>query len=103
MQHTVTHQPPMQSSKEADQDQLKLAREQGAAYQHTLDRMIHHEAHGGLRTAGDYRIGYAVEEAEGLHYLRDGALQWVEPTTENCHLEISVCDAADGRFIPGLT
>jgi uncharacterized protein involved in high-affinity Fe2+ transport len=32
----------------------------------------------------------------------EGRLEWVEPVEENCHLEISVSDADDQRFIPYL-
>lgn len=57
---------------------------------------------GGVRTVGDYLVGYAIEEAEGLYSLDEGRLTWREPEDENVHVEIVVCDAADGRFIPGL-
>lgn len=103
MQRANAQKPPMRPSKESDREQLELAREQGAAYQHALTTMIQDEAHGEAKVVGDYRVGYAVEEAEGMHFLRDGVLQWTEPMTENCHVEVAVSDAADGRFIPGLT
>ena len=37
-----------------------------------------------------------------MYHLKGGELEWVEPTEENCHIEIAVVDAADGRFIPYL-
>lgn len=95
--------PPMQSSDEANQKQLEMARAQGDALQRALEHMTQQEAHDGAeKRAGDYLVGYAVEEAEGMYHLRDGALEWQEPQEENVHLEVSVRDAADGRFIPGL-
>jgi hypothetical protein len=95
--------PPMKPSKEATEETLQMAREQGKTLEKALKHMTQEEAHdGGEVAAGDYLVGYAVEEAEGLHMPRSGTLEWVEPTEENCHLEISVRDGADGRFVPGL-
>lgn len=96
-------QPPMQPSNEATQAQLRLAKAQGDAFGQALTTMITDEAHGSLRPVGDYVIGYAVEDAEGMYQPHNGALQWVEPHEENAHVEVVVCDGADGRFIPGLT
>ncbi len=95
--------PPMAVSDEASEDQLALAREQGAVYGHAVETMVGEVAvDGGSKAAGDYLVGWAVEHAEGMYELRDGELAWVDPDEENCHLEIVVRDAADGRFIPGL-
>jgi uncharacterized protein involved in high-affinity Fe2+ transport len=55
-----------------------------------------------VQRSGDYLVGYAEEKAEGLYLLRNGRLEWTEPKAENAHLEVSVSDAADGRFIPYL-
>ena len=53
--------------------------------------------------AGEYLVGYAVENAEGLYdYEGEKNLVWHEPRDENAHIEIVVCDAADRRFVPGL-
>lgn len=97
----------MQPSNEANADQLRLAREQGDAFQKAVDEMTKHEAYGEEKAAGDYLIGYAIENAEGMyHYqtaLFNKGLQWMEPQDENAHVEIVVRDGADGRFIPGLT
>ncbi|MGH2543066.1 MAG: iron transporter [Ardenticatenaceae bacterium] len=95
--------PPMKASDEATEEQLKMAREQGRAYVHALHEMAHEEADaGGEQPAGDYIVAYAVEHAEGMYHLKDGQLEWQEPTEENAHIEIAVRDAADNRFIPGL-
>jgi len=91
-------------SHEADRHQLALARQEGAAYHTSLLYMAHKVADtGALKRAGDYMVAFAQEKAEGM-YRRSpsGSLEWKEPEDENCHLEISVCDAADQRFIPGL-
>jgi hypothetical protein len=57
---------------------------------------------GGEQEAGHYRIGYAVEEAEGMYKWTDGGLVWHDPGEENVHVEVSVRDASDGRFVPGV-
>ena len=101
-QSSETHKPPMRSSDEANRKQLQLARAQGDAFEHTVKEMTQHEAHGAAQQAGDYLIGYAVEDAEGMYVMEGGALVWHNPTDENAHLEIVVQDAADKRFIPGL-
>jgi uncharacterized protein involved in high-affinity Fe2+ transport len=99
-----TGEPPMQPSDEASHEELRLASEQGEAYRKAVMYMVQKEADaGGEQAAGDYLIGYAVEEAEGMYELRDGRLEWLEPQAENLHVEIAVRDRADGRFIPGLT
>jgi hypothetical protein len=96
--------PPMDpDSSEADAKQLELAREQGAAYRKALDHMAENVAHdGGMQPADQYLVGYAIEEAEGMFMWEDGELVWHDPEEENLHVEIAVCDASDGRFVPGL-
>ena len=96
-------QPPVQPSDEATEEQLRLARAQGAAFGQAVTTMITSEAHGSERPVGDYIVGYAVEKAEGMYQLRNGQLEWVAPQEENAHLEVVVRDGADGRFIPSLT
>jgi uncharacterized protein involved in high-affinity Fe2+ transport len=100
-----TQNPPMDpTSSEADAKQLQLARAQGEAYRAALDHMAEDVAHdGGMQPADQYLVAYAVEEAEGMYMLEDGELVWHEPEDENLHVEIAVCDASDGRFVPGLT
>jgi hypothetical protein len=96
--------PPMDpNTDEASIEQLRRARVQGEAYGRALDHMVEDVADGGdeLRS-GDYLIGYAIEDAEGLYWLEGGELVWNEPEEENTHIEITVRDASDGRFIPGL-
>ena len=98
------HTPPDQTSEEAETPQIALAREEGRAYRKSLDYMVGKVAVGGgaVQRSGDYLVGYAEEKAEGLYVLQGGRLQWVEPKAENAHLEVSVSDAADGRFVPYL-
>ena len=90
-------------SNEATRDQLHLAKQQGEALGKALQEMIQNEAHGEEKRVGDYLVGYAVEHAEGMYRMQAGELEWYEPQQENAHIEISVRDAEDGRFIPGLT
>jgi hypothetical protein len=96
--------PPREPSDEADRKQLDMAKAEGDAYQRSLRYMAEEVADsGGRQAAGDYIVAYAQERAEGMYMLRgEGKLEWTEPERENCHLEISVSDAADGRFIPYL-
>ena len=54
------------------------------------------------RRPGDYTIAYAIEEAEGMYQWVDGRLGWHDPDGENLHLEVSVRDRGDGRFVPGV-
>lgn len=99
-----TATPPMKKSDEANQDQLEMAKAQGEAYLTTLNYMAHHEADtGGEQAAGNYVVAYAIEEAEGMYYKENGELKWRNPQEENAHIEVSVRDAADNRFVPGLT
>jgi uncharacterized protein involved in high-affinity Fe2+ transport len=58
---------------------------------------------GGEKPAGNYIVAYAIEEAEGMYHLEGDQLVWHDPQQENAHIEISVRDAADNRFIPGLS
>lgn len=96
--------PPMKTSDEAKKDQLEMARRQGEAYVKALKEMANKEADdGGEKRAGQYVVAYAVEKAEGMYQQKNGELRWTEPENENCHVEVSVRDAADNRFIPGLT
>jgi uncharacterized protein involved in high-affinity Fe2+ transport len=96
--------PPERPSEEADKHQLELAKKEGGAYHASLKYMAEEVADsGGMQRAGDYIVAYAQESAEGLYAKSDnGGLEWQEPKDENCHLEISVSDAGDQRFIPYL-
>ncbi|NHN58331.1 MULTISPECIES: iron transporter [Halorussus] len=97
--------PAKQTSEEVDQKQLDLAQQAGDAYQEALDYMANEVAHtGGKQEAGEYVVGFAQEEAEGMYVLqKEGQFEWVEPDDENCHLEVAVCDAEDGRLVPECT
>lgn len=101
--NTRARKPPMKSSDEATQKQLKMAVAQGKSLNRALRHMLEEEAHGKEKAAGDYRVAYAVEDAEGMYHMHDGMLMWHNPDAENAHLEVSVRDGSDGRFIPGLT
>ncbi|HET9103259.1 MAG TPA: iron transporter, partial [Solirubrobacteraceae bacterium] len=86
---------------EATQRQLHLARAQGDAYGDALEHMTTVVADDGdQQRAGEYWIGYAVEEAEGMYEWQDGELVWREPGTADLHVEVTVRDAGDGRFVP---
>jgi hypothetical protein len=99
-----TQKPPMKVSEEANRKQLDLAKEQGQAYVKALKHMTEKEAEtGGELRVDDYIVGYAVENAEGMYHLMNGSLKWMKPEQENAHIEIAVRDAADHRFVPGLS
>jgi hypothetical protein len=96
--------PPMKSSDEANAEQLAMARTEGNAYVKSLKHMAKDVADtSGEKRAGDYLVAYAVEKAEGMYHMVGGNLIWHEPKDENVHIEISVRDGADSRFIPYLT
>lgn len=104
MMSTQPNPPPMEAdTSEASERQLAFAREQGDAYGRALVHMTEEVAHdGGEQLAGEYRVGYAVEEAEGMYHWSDGELTWQGPGDDNAHIEVSVRDAGDGRFVPGV-
>jgi hypothetical protein len=59
------------------------------------------EAEGGQETAGEYRVGYIVEPAEGWWQGDPAALEWREPAEgETNHIEILPYDAQTGLLIP---
>ncbi len=92
------------NTSEASAQQLDLACEQGEAYGRALRHMIEDIAHdGGEQPAGQYLIGYAIEEAEGMYAWEGSELVWHEPGDGNLHLEVSVRDASDGRFVPDVS
>lgn len=100
---TKQQTPPMKSSNEANEEQLMLAKAQGDAYRKALAQMAEHEADvGKMQPAGNFVVALAVEEAEGMYHKINGKLEWQEPGDENIHIEVTACDAADGRFVPGL-
>jgi hypothetical protein len=91
-------------SDETNRKQLDMARQEGKACFRSLLYMAHEVAHSGdQQRADDYIVAYAQGEAEGMYILRsEGELERVEPRDANCHLEISISDAGDRRFIPLL-
>ena len=96
--------PPQIPSDEATKEELEMARRQGQTLGQALNHMISEVADDGQEVkAADYLVGYAVEKAEGMyHFDENGELKFREPDQENVHIEVSVRDAADGRFIPNL-
>jgi PfpI family intracellular protease len=100
----VPEAPPMDpATSEADRTQLDLACAQGEAYGRALEHMAHRVARdGGATEAGHYVVGYAVEDAEGMYEWTDDGLKWRDPDGENLHLEVSVRDRGDGRFVPAV-
>jgi hypothetical protein len=102
-ENTPAHRPPARASDEATSEQLKMAREQGRVLGDAAQEMMQEEATGEAIRAGDYVVGYAVEEAEGMYHSMGGRLMWHDPAEdENLHVEVVVRDGADGRFIPTL-
>lgn len=94
--------PPMTASEESTEAQLEVARKQGEAYAAALHGM-NEESGAQTQRAREYEVAVVVEEAEGMWQPQGGELQWMSPTEENAHVEVAVRDAADGRFVPGLT
>ena len=100
---TVATGPSMRTSEESTAQQLRLAKAQGEALERAIEAMDEESDSGVLaRRVGDYEIAVAVEEAEGMWHRRGEELVWENPGDENCHVEVCVRDAADGRFVPGL-
>jgi uncharacterized protein involved in high-affinity Fe2+ transport len=101
---TPARKVPEKPSDEADRKQIAMAKKEGAAYHASLKYMAEEVADSGdMKRAGNYIVAYAQERAEGMYMLEgEGKLQWDEPTDENCHIEISVSDSGDQRFIPYL-
>ena len=97
------HVPPMRKSEESSSEQLEFARAQGDALEAALQAMDRESDSGVHRQrVGDYEVAVAVEEAEGIWSRSDGTLEWTDPEETNCHVEVCLRDAADGRFVPGL-
>jgi uncharacterized protein involved in high-affinity Fe2+ transport len=99
---TDTALPPMKPSEESTAEQLELARRQGTAYAAALEAM-NQESGAQVRRVGDVEVAVVVENAEGMWMRHGDDLRWENPGDENAHVEVAVRDAADGRFIPGLS
>ncbi len=103
MAEKLTHGDDYDKSNESSVTEIGIGKAEGAAYGGALKYLTTVEASdSGETTDGDYSIAYSIEDAEGLYHMQNGQLEWHEPTTENCHLEIAVRNASDGRFLPGL-
>lgn len=89
-------------SDEMDANQRQQSLTEGEAYQTSVAYMANTVANdGGTTEAGDYLLGYALEEAEPMYRVADeGEFELVEPDDENCHVEVVVADRADKRFVP---
>ncbi|MFC6825337.1 iron transporter [Halopelagius fulvigenes] len=100
----MPQKPEKEPSDEVDRNQLQMARTEGEAYHSSATYMMTSVANtGDVTRVGDYYVGFAQEEAEGMWELRDeGEFEFVEPDEENCHVEIVVTDGADKRFVPHL-
>jgi uncharacterized protein involved in high-affinity Fe2+ transport len=93
----------MEPSEEVDEKQLQLAREAGDVYLEAVEYMLSEVAETGAKTeANQYVVGIAQEKAEGMYHMEENRFKWKEPDEENCHLEVVVADADDGRFLPHL-
>jgi hypothetical protein len=94
----------LDASNESSDLEIAVAKAEGIAYAAALKYLTTTEASdSGERKIADYLVGYAIEEAEGLYHMLGGKLEWVEPTEQNCHIEVAVRNASDGRFLPGLS
>jgi hypothetical protein len=104
-QSTPRQAPPMEPSAATTDEELRLAREQGEAVRRAFVYFAGKEGAEGLElSAGDYVVGCVVKPAEGLYCRRDSRLEWRTPeANENAHIDVSVRDGADGRFVSGLT
>lgn len=103
MRDIAAEKPPMKVTEEAKAKHLRLAEEQGNALGRAFAEMANNVAQRGEEKAVDnYLVGYAIESPEGMYEVENGELVWREPEDENIHIEISVRDGADGRFVPAL-
>lgn len=90
-------------SEERTQRELHLARAQGDAYGEAFGHLrAGAVSDSGERYCGDYWIGYAVGPAEGVYEWSETELAWRDPGNQNLHVAVTVRDAGDGRFVPGL-
>lgn len=103
MAEQVTHGKHYARSDESSVTEIGIAKAEGVAYGAALEYLTKVEASdSGETRAGDYTVAYSIENAEGMYHMEDGRLVWHDPAEENCHLEIAVRNAADGRFVPCL-
>lgn len=101
---TITHGDNYARSDESSLIEIGVGKAEGLAYGTALQYLSKLEASdAGEKQVGDFLIAYSIEDAEGLYHMKDGILRWHDPVEENCHVEIAVRNAADGRFLPCLT
>ena len=81
----------------------QLVHEEGEAYRRALEHMLRKEMPGNEQYGGDYLIACIVVPAASMYEWDDVGLQWRELFEENAYIKITVRDATDGRFVPGLT
>jgi hypothetical protein len=94
---------PRHDREETTQLRLHAARAQGDAYGNAFAQLrATGTTDSGEEYCGDYWIGYAVGPAMGVYEWTAAELAWREPEAENLHVAITVRDAGDGRFVPGL-
>jgi hypothetical protein len=93
--------PVEQPSKEATAAELAIAQAEGKAYGQALAGM-QAKTKNQTQWIGDYQVIVLAEKAEGLWVPTNDGLTWTEPDQFNAHIEVSVRDAGDGRFVPGL-
>ncbi len=95
---------PLSADQTMSREQLRLALNQGEAYQYALEKTINKVAEDSQnQRVQDYLVTYVIGPAEGSYELIDDELHWREPQGEDIYLQISVCDVLDQRFIPGLS
>src|ERR1700674_1196385 len=86
---------------EADQWELKLAKEEGKRYLASVEHGVKAADAGAMKPVGDYIVAFLQGKADGLGE-RAGAVPDQTPDGRNCHIQIAVLDAIDMRFVPEL-
>lgn len=84
---------------------LALARKEGAAVALSLDKALREPGSKGYRRrSGDYNVTVIVKQASSFWDMQDGELVYSVPDSgvPTHHIDVSVRDAASGRFVPGL-
>jgi hypothetical protein len=100
---TPSHVPPHAVGNEANAKQLALATRQGAAYAQAVSWERAGAGWSADAHAGDLEFTVTLTPGEGGWDLGRTGLAWSDPSPSAVHLRAFVADAADGRFVPGLT
>lgn len=58
---------------------LRLSLATSDAYKEALQYMVEHAQTGGVQAAGDYLVGYAIEDAEVMYVWTGGEASWRNP------------------------